>query len=120
MNDYNIIPPRVKLPNIKGNSYKKKVILTLLILLVVGSALTYVSKFALANNQPTVDTLSQLNTKIDSIEHQLMVNSQSWNVLEHNRLEIIAKQEYLETGNNSLREQEQKLIDEKKGLIVWK
>lgn len=101
----------------KNNRNVKTILASLIVIVVVS---TLVTKFVLADNQSSTGTIDQMNAQINEIDKKLMVNSQSWNDLEKDRLEIIAKQEFAMTGNNKLREEKQKLIADKEAKLLWK
>lgn len=102
------------IPIVNKRNYR----LLLTVFILAGVFTLGLFKFVLADNQSSTATISQMNEQLTVIENKLMVNSQSWNDLEKNRLEIIAKQEFAMTGNNQLREEKAKLIAEKEAKLL--
>lgn len=103
----------------KSMFIKSSLILIAIIAIVVGS------KFALASNQPKVDSITTLNEQINRNDNSMKVNSDLYNVLEEENKKLMfaytgnkQKQADLNTENNSYRDASTQLRAEIETIIL--
>lgn len=90
---------------------KNKIIITIAIIILLSLWFAFASSLFNKNNE-----IYQINEEISMLETQMIFNSNIWEELETERLEIVARQKEMTTANNELRTIKKELEAKKKEL----